>query len=170
MPQSRAIVLTGGRLLDPSQSLDEVGDLLVLGGVIQALGTEWGLFRYCWVLVKFVLTVGATLLLLLHQFTAVAEAARIVSVATAAALTTAGRVGVQLAMDASLAILVLLAATALSIFKPWGRIAGLQGEAAGLESPAGLSRPIRWIVALVVLLAAVFVAVHLMGEGIHHGH
>src|SRR5882762_9473464 len=35
-------------------------------GLVQALGTEWGLLRYTWVLLKFVLTVGATVLLLLH--------------------------------------------------------------------------------------------------------
>jgi len=34
-------------------------------GLIQALGTEWGLFQHYWVLVKFLLTIGATFLLLL---------------------------------------------------------------------------------------------------------
>src|SRR5882672_11657580 len=36
-------------------------------GLIQALGTEWGLFRHYWVLVKFLLTIGATTILLLHM-------------------------------------------------------------------------------------------------------
>src|SRR5712691_5373000 len=43
----------------------------LLTGLVQSLGTHWGLFRHYWVLVKLTLTIGATLLLLLHQFTAV---------------------------------------------------------------------------------------------------
>jgi dihydroorotase len=34
----RAILLKGGRLVDPSQKLDEVGDVLVVGGVVEAIG------------------------------------------------------------------------------------------------------------------------------------
>ena len=48
----------------------------LLTGLVQSLGTQWGLFRHYWVLVKLTLTFGATALLLLHQFTAVAEAMR----------------------------------------------------------------------------------------------
>src|SRR5438876_8144523 len=32
----------------------------LLTGVVQSLGTEWGLFRHYWILVKFLLTIGAT--------------------------------------------------------------------------------------------------------------
>ena len=48
----------------------------LLSGIVQSLGTEWGLFRHYWLLLKFVFTIVATLLLLLHQFAAVAGAAR----------------------------------------------------------------------------------------------
>jgi hypothetical protein len=43
----------------------------LLTGLVQSLGTHWGLFRHYWVLVKFTLTIGASFFLLLHQFTAV---------------------------------------------------------------------------------------------------
>ncbi len=36
-------------------------------GIVQSLGTKWGLLRHYWVLIKFLLTVGATVLLLLHM-------------------------------------------------------------------------------------------------------
>lgn len=36
-------------------------------GLIQSLATEWGLFRHYWVLIKFLLNLGATALLLLHM-------------------------------------------------------------------------------------------------------
>lgn len=90
-------------------------------GLIQSLGTQWGLFRYHWVVVKFTLTIGATVLLLLHQFTAVAAAARRVSETEASALPDVGRLGSQLVVDAGLAVLVLLVTTILSVYKPWGR-------------------------------------------------
>ena len=34
----RALLLRGGRILDPSQNLDEVGDVLLAGGVVEAVG------------------------------------------------------------------------------------------------------------------------------------
>lgn len=39
----------------------------LLTGLIMALGTKWGLFRHHWVLISFVLTVFATVILLLHM-------------------------------------------------------------------------------------------------------
>lgn len=39
----------------------------LLTGLVQSLGTTWGLFRHYWVLAKLALTALATLLLLLHM-------------------------------------------------------------------------------------------------------
>ena len=38
----------------------------LITGVVQSLGTAWGLFRHYWVVTKLLLTVAATALLLLH--------------------------------------------------------------------------------------------------------
>src|SRR5262249_10585173 len=89
----------------------------LLGGVVSSLGTKWGLFRYYWVLLKLLITVLATLVLLVHF----KPIARLESVAT----TTAPGVGlrdVQLNMvvASAAALLVLFTLTALSIFKPRG--------------------------------------------------
>src|SRR5215475_11387909 len=35
-------------------------------GLIESLGTQWGLFRHYWVVIKLLLTVFATLILLVH--------------------------------------------------------------------------------------------------------
>ena len=35
---SGALLLRGGRLVDPSQGLDEIGDLLITNGVVEAIG------------------------------------------------------------------------------------------------------------------------------------
>jgi hypothetical protein len=77
----------------------------LLSGLVQSLGTEWGLFRYYWVLVKFVLTMGATTILLLHM--------PVVSRMSGAA---------SEVVHAGGGLLVLVAATTLSVYKPWGRI------------------------------------------------
>ena len=39
----------------------------LLTGVLMALGTKWGLIRYYWVLISFVLTTFATMILLFHM-------------------------------------------------------------------------------------------------------
>ena len=90
----------------------------LLTGVIQSLGTNWGLFRYRWVVAKLVLTVVATLALLIHT-KPIGWAAR------AAAQTTlsAGdlvKLRTQLIADAGAALLLLLIVTVLAIFKPGG--------------------------------------------------
>jgi hypothetical protein len=87
-------------------------------GVVQALGTTWGLFRHWWVVIKLVLTVGATALLMLHTqpIDAVADAAAQAPLAPLAL----HDMRVQLLVDAGAAIVVLLVNTALSIIKPRG--------------------------------------------------
>src|SRR5688572_25007536 len=67
-----------------------LGVAALVTGVIQSLGTHWGLTKHYWVLTKFALTVVATTLLLLHQFTAVAEAARRATLASGGVLPDVG--------------------------------------------------------------------------------
>src|SRR5258707_7168508 len=45
-------------------------------GLLQALCTPWGLFRYYWILLKFGLALFATIALLIHQFAVMSVAAR----------------------------------------------------------------------------------------------
>src|SRR5262245_17776921 len=115
----------------------------LLTGLVQALGTEWGFFRYYWVLVKFVLTGGAVTILLLHMPVVGRKAGVLAEV-----------------VHAGGGLLVLLASTPLSVFTSWGRTGG------------GASTDTRWglyvllgSVGVVVLL----VALHLDGGG-HGGH
>src|SRR5436190_1468308 len=84
---------------------------LLLTGVLQAAGTEWGLFRHYWVLAKLVLNVLASGLLLLH--TTVIDA-----VAAAAAQRNFAPADLadprhQLIADAAAALVLLLVATTL---------------------------------------------------------
>jgi hypothetical protein len=87
-------------------------------GLVISLGTEWGLFRHYWVLAKFLITVLATILLLVHM-QPVGHLARVVAETTLARGELAG-LRVQLVADAGAALLALLVATALSVYKPRG--------------------------------------------------
>ncbi|MCX5302724.1 hypothetical protein OG304_04560 [Streptomyces sp. NBC_00160] len=91
----------------------------LLTGVVSSLGTTWGLLRYYWVAVKLVITVLATGALLLHM-PPISHIAR----AAAGPGWSGGELQglrTQLVVQSGAAVLVLLAATALSTYKPQGR-------------------------------------------------
>lgn len=85
----------------------------VLIGVINALGTPWGLFRHYWVLVKLLLTVFATVVLLLETQTISHLANMAESGADPRELP--GSLGHSVG-----GLVVLLVATILSVYKPRG--------------------------------------------------
>jgi hypothetical protein len=89
----------------------------LLTGVVQGVGTPWGLVRHYWVAFKLVITVLATVVLLayLETFDAMAQAAAdpgssLASVRSASPVVHAG-----------LALVLLLTATVLAVYKPRGR-------------------------------------------------
>lgn len=87
----------------------------LLTGLIQALGTEWGLFRHYWVVFKLGLTMLATIILLLHM-PSVSHWAGVAAEPAGASVT--GLLSERL--HAGGGLLVLLAATILSVYKPRG--------------------------------------------------
>lgn len=90
----------------------------LLTGLVQALGTTWGLFRHWWVVIKLVLTILATIVLLVHM-QPIGHLADVVAAATFAGGELRG-LRVQLVADAGAAVIVLLIATTLSVYKPRG--------------------------------------------------
>lgn len=88
----------------------------LLIGIVQSLGTPWGLFRYYWVIVKLVLTIVAIAVLLLQTQTvdALATAAR------AGDLTGLSGAKFSMMLHGSGGLLVLLVTTILSVYKPRG--------------------------------------------------
>lgn len=89
-----------------------------LTGLVQSLGTAWGLFRHYWVVVKFLITIPATVVLLVHM-QPIGHLARAVAETTLASGALAG-LRIQLVADAGAAVVVLLVATTLSVYKPRG--------------------------------------------------
>ena len=87
-------------------------------GLVQSLGTKWGLVRHWWILVKLVITIFATLVLLVHMqpISYLASVARDTTVSGA----DFDGLRLQLVVNASLAIVALVVNTALGVFKPRG--------------------------------------------------
>lgn len=91
----------------------------LLTGLIQSLGTEWGLFRHYWIVAKLVLSVGGTIVLLMHM-PAVSRMSGLAA-ATPELGPELGKLPHQLVIHATGGLVLLLAATTLSIYKPWGK-------------------------------------------------
>jgi hypothetical protein len=87
----------------------------LLTGLVQSLGTPWGLFRHYWVLFKLLLTVLATIILLLHMPTV----SFLAGVAAQTDSATLGGLRGEL-LHAGGGLLVLLVVTTLGVYKPRG--------------------------------------------------
>ena len=88
----------------------------LLTGTVQALGTTWGLFRHYWVLFKLLITVFVTIVLLIYMET--------FSVMAGVAADPGADLGVvrnaSPGIHAALALLALLVAATLAVYKPRG--------------------------------------------------
>jgi hypothetical protein len=153
----------------------------LLSGLVQSLGTEWGLFRHYWVLVKLLITILSTILLLVHM----QPTSRLAGLAAETTLSSADLLGmrIQLVADAGAALLALLMATTLAVYKPRGMTRygwrkqheqrALLQPYTGVGSDPGLttSTP-RWVklslgtIVLVLVMLKLFVVRHLTGGGL----
>jgi hypothetical protein len=154
----------------------------LITGLVQSLGTTWGLFRHYWIIAKFLITIFATILLLLHTrpIAILADAAR---EATFAIGNYRG-LQVQLVGDAVAAIVLLLVATTLSVYKPWGMTKygrRKQQERSKPQVEASVVAPLikptrepvtgtpRWVYVVgihAIGLVLLFVVLHLTGRGL----
>jgi len=90
----------------------------VLIGLVNSMGTPWGLFRHYWVVVKLLITVFATIILLTYTETMSAIAGLAAETTMSAA--ELRKLGTGPLLHASGGLVVLLVATTLSVFKPRG--------------------------------------------------
>jgi hypothetical protein len=88
----------------------------LLTGLIQSLGTTWGLFRHYWVLFKLLINLMATVVLLTYM-----ETFRVMAGVAADPRADLGVVrNASPLLHAALALLLLLLATVLAVYKPRG--------------------------------------------------
>jgi hypothetical protein len=85
-------------------------------GLVQSIGTPWGMFRYYWVIIKLVLTIVALAVLMMQTETVdlLAQAAE------SGTLTSYGAARFSMILHSIGGIAVLLTATVLSVYKPRG--------------------------------------------------
>jgi hypothetical protein len=149
----------------------------LITGLVQALGTAWGLLRHYWILFKLLLTVVATVVLLLKlgPISYLANAARETT------FSSADLIGLRtsLMVHAGGGLLVLLATTALAVYKPRGMTRyGLRKQREQDNSSVELAwgsgtRPPRWVkvfgvvIAILVLLVGVMMLFGGHGPGAH---
>lgn len=156
-----------------------------LTGLVQALGTPWGLFRHWWISAKFVLTTGSIAVLFVH-IQAVTLMSNLAANTNLSA-TDFRPLRVQLVLHPAGGLLVLLAAAALSVYKPWGmtpygRRKAQDARSASPELPRAMPEPAqvrtgqvertpRWIYVVAIHavgLALVFAVWHLSSGGMRH--
>lgn len=97
--------------------------LILLTGILQGLGTPWGLVRYWWVLVKLVLSLVMTVLVFLSLLPGIREMTVLADTTMSADALRAslGSLPNTLMFPPIVSFLMLGTAAILSIFKPWGR-------------------------------------------------
>jgi hypothetical protein len=152
----------------------------LITGIVQALGTTWGLFRHYWVLFKLLIAAFATVVLLIYMetFGFMAGVAADPGAALGVVRNTSPR------LHAVLALLLLLVALVLAVYKPRGMTrhgARKQQEQAALSQrhtgvapdrgPSPYAGTPRWVkvfgvIAIVVILLFV-TALFTRGPGGH---
>jgi hypothetical protein len=136
----------------------------LITGLAQSLFTHWGLFRHWWILVKFVLTLLATIILLVHM-QPISYLAKIAS-DSPLTLDEFSALRIRLIADAGAAMLVLLATTTISVYKPWGKVQfvlTIPKFQPTTKRPLGTYLLIGFIAVLIL-----FVVLHIVNGGMHH--
>ena len=153
----------------------------LLSGIVLSLSTSWGLFRHYWVVLKLGITLFATVILLIYMGTF----RQMAGVAADPVMDLAVVRNASPIVHAILALILLLAATVLGIYKPFGMTAygtrkhneqrrvsssAALASAGTAPSAAGDSSP-TWVYvagAVVIALALLVIILHLTGGSPTH--
>ena len=141
-------------------------------GLIQSLGTRWGLFRHYWVLTKFILTIVSAIIL--FGFTQTLSYIGVLAADTTMPIEELRNLSQSPVLHSGGGLLVLLVNTTLSVYKPWGRtrygLRKLQEQNKGLSSNRNSSTRKHWgryILFGLISLLLLFVVLHLVLRGSH---
>lgn len=111
----------------------------LLTGLVQSLGSRWGLLRHYWVLAKLIINVFATVVLLLYMQTLGYLAG--VAAETTSSSDLSGLRDPSAVLHSVAALLLLLVATTLSVSKPRGMTRYGQRKEQSVQSRRVLSQP-----------------------------
>lgn len=148
----------------------------LLSGIALSLGTPWGLFRHYWVVVKLGITLFSTVILLIYMGTF-----RQMAGEAADPVVELGLVRNPSPMvHAILALILLLVATVLGVYKPFGttpygsRKVAERRQTAITLAPAETFFSRRssgtwpYVAAALAIIALLFLLLHRAGVGMHH--
>lgn len=144
----------------------------LVSGLVMSLGTAWGLFRHYWVIFKLAISVFATIILLIYLGTFRLMA----GVAANPASDPDAIRNPSPVLHATLALLLLLAANLLAVYKPLGLTAHgvhtqyVSGKGQRATGPEPAVRWHRYALAAIVGLFVLVVLWHLAGGGLHGLH
>jgi hypothetical protein len=110
-----AMYLIGGPLLIP------VSLLAFVSGILLGFYSKWGVFRYRWVLVKFVLTTIAVVLIPLSLLPGLRELSSLMAATPPDQLADLGDLATSILSAAIVSTTMYVTNTVVSVHKPWGR-------------------------------------------------
>ena len=137
-PQTLRSVYVAAGLLGPAM-LIPFGAATLVSGLLLGWGTKWGVLRHWWVAAKLAISVGLLVAVTVVVNGRLREASdralegRVEDLGQA----TLGAVGHPVIGSSAAAVALLVAATALSIYKPWGRL----GRPSASSPGTGYSAP-----------------------------
>jgi hypothetical protein len=149
----------------------------LLSGIVLSLATPWGLFRHYWVVLKLGITVFSTVILLIYMGTF----RQMAGVAADPVLDLAAVRNASPIVHAILALILLLAATVLGVYKPFGMtdygrrkhneqrqaVSSTTRTSAGTAADIDTGSTPAWIYvagAVAIALALLVVILHLTGH------
>jgi hypothetical protein len=136
-------------------------------GLLVSLGTPWGLFRYYWVLVKFLITVIAALIL--FRFTQTLGSLAELAANTTLPIGQLRNLNQSPALHSGGGLLALLVTTILAVYKPWGmtRYGRRKLGNAVRPDPEGTSSIGWWQYVMLgaIELVLLFLILHIIGGG-----
>jgi len=91
----------------------------LLTGLVHSLGSAWGLFRHYWIVFKLLINVASTIVLLLYMET-LDHFARLAAIASTSPEVPDALRSPSPLIHSALALLLLLVATVLAVYKPRG--------------------------------------------------
>src|SRR5918999_190170 len=127
-------------------------------GLVMSLGTRWGLFRHYWVLMKFLISIIAALIL--FGFTQTLGSLGELAANTTLSVEQLRKLNQSPALHSGGGLVALLVTTILAVYKPWGMTPyGRRKQSSAVATDKGLSTTTSWrqymvlgIVGLVLLL------------------
>jgi hypothetical protein len=138
-------------------------------GLIMSVGTPWGLFRHYWVLLKFLITVIAALIL--FGFTQTLGSLGELATNRTLSIDELRTLNQSPALHSGGGLLALLVTTTLAVYKPWGLTPYGKRKQDAAPGPDGLASTTPWRLYLmlwIIALVLLFLVLHLLSGGAEH--